>query len=222
MSEITAAKEYDQWFQDNEPLFESEARAIEAQLPDNWAHAVEIGCGTGLFSDRLGIEHGVEPSEPMATRARDRGLSVEAGTAEDIPLADDAADLALLLGVIGYVDDPATVFRELARIVSPGGTVVVAFLHADRGFAQLYDKAIARGHYPADLSWERPYPLAMASQATWRTTEMVTEHLESAGFAGITSVQTLTQPVEEAVNTVESPSPGHDTGSWIVLRARRR
>lgn len=221
MAEITTADEYDAWFAANEPLFESEVRAIERQLPASWDRAVEIGCGTGAFADRLGIEYGVEPSTPMAERARERGLSVESGSAEDLPLEDDAVDLALLLGVISYVDDFAATLAELARVVEPGGTALVAFLQADQGFAALYDRAVERGGYPSDLDWAEPYPLAMATQATWRTPAEVREGLAAVGFEAFDAVQTLTTPIETAVETVEDPTRGHDEGSWVVLRARR-
>lgn len=221
MGEIEAAERYDSWFESNETLFESEARAIEAVLPEGWDRAVEIGCGTGLFADRLGVESGIEPSEPMADRARGRGIDVTPGTAEDVPLEDETVDLGLMLGVLGYVDDVDTALSELSRVVEPGGWAVVAFLQADVGFATLYDRAVERGSYPDDLDWEDPYPLAMAEQANWRTAGDVLDRLRTVGFTDLEAVQTLTRPPEEAISNVESPSDGHDSGSWVVVRARR-
>ncbi|ERH07207.1 MAG: methylase involved in ubiquinone/menaquinone biosynthesis [Halonotius sp. J07HN4] len=221
MAEITAAEAYDRWFDNNKPLFDSEAQAIEAQLPETWTEGVEIGCGTGKFSERLGISRGVEPSEPMAQLAEDRGISVEQGTAEDLPLPADAVDLAALLGVVGYVADLADVFSELARVVSPGGHAVVAFLQADGAFADLYDTAANNGGYPDTLEWGDPYPLEMAKKATWRDVETVLSGLRAVGFTDMTTTQTLTQPIAEAIHTTEAPSTGHDEGSWIVVRAVR-
>jgi SAM-dependent methyltransferase len=221
MTEITAAEQYDAWFEANEPLFESEVRAIETVLPEEYEKAVEIGCGSGLFADRLGITRGVEPSTPMAERARERGLTVEPGTAEDLPLERDCVDLALALGVLGYVDDLDRAFAELGRVVEPGGRVVVAFLPAGRTFANLYDEAVARGEYPPDLDWETPYPIEMATAANWQSAEEVLDGLRSVGFIDPTTVQTLTATPETAVRSVESPTPGHDKGSWVVVRATR-
>ncbi len=221
MSEIIAAEAYDSWFETNEPLFDSEIRAIETQLPDAWTAGVDIGCGTGKFTQRLGITRGVEPSDPMAELARQRGIAVERGTAEDLPLASDAVDLATLLGVVAYVADTEAAFRELARVVSTGGHAVVAFLRADGAFAELYDTAAEQGAYPDTLGWDDPYPLAMASKATWRSVETVVDLLRSVGFTDVTTAQTLTQRVEKAVETTEAPTTGHDEGSWVVVRARR-
>jgi SAM-dependent methyltransferase len=221
MSEIEAASAYDEWFTHNRPLFESELEAIASIMPDEWTDAVEVGCGTGLFAEQLGVGRGVEPSASMADRARDRGLTVESGRAEALPLERDAVDLALALGVLGYVDEFDRALGELARVVEPGGQVVVAFLAAGRAFAELYDEAAAAGAYPSDLEWETPYPLEMVEAAEWRSVEEVLGGLRSVGFAEPQTAQTLTEPPETAVRTVESPTDGHDRGSWIVVRATR-
>lgn len=221
MSEIVAASAYDEWFERNRPLFESELRAIASAMPDEWAEAVEVGCGTGLFAEQLGVTRGVEPSAPMADRARNRGLTVESGRAEALPFERDSVDLALALGVLGYVEDVDRALAELGRVVNPGGQVVVAFLVAGRGFAALYDEAVANGEYPSELEWETPYPLAMAEAADWRSVDEVLDGLRSVGFVDSITVQTLTNPPETAVRTVESPTPGHDRGSWVVVRATR-
>lgn len=221
MSEITAAEEYDLWFEQNEELFESELRAIEAQMPETFDRAVEVGCGTGLFSERLGISWGVEPSEPMAARARERGLAVEQGTAENLPIERDAVDLALALGMLSYVQDLDRALAELGRVVEPGGDVVVAFLRGGSTFAELYEDAVSRGEYPADLQWETPYPIEMAQRADWLSAERVLSGLRTAGFEDLTTVQTLTRPPEEAVQSVEDPTTGHEQGSWVVVRGSR-
>lgn len=55
----------------------------------------------------------------------------------------------------------------------------------------------------------------------WRSVEEVLDGLRSVGFVDLTTVQTLTAQPESAVRTVESPVPGHDRGSWAVVRATR-
>lgn len=221
MSEITAAQQYDSWFEQNEALFESELQAIEAQMPETFEKAVDVGCGTGIFSERLGISRGVEPSQPMAARARERGLSVEQGTAEDLPVETDAVELALTLGVLSYAEDADWAIAELGRVVEPGGDVVVAFLRDGSGFAELYEEAVSRGKYPPDLDWESPYPLEMARQADWLAPEEVFSSLRAADFEDLRTVQTLTRPPKQAVQSVEDPTEGHAEGSWVVVRGSR-
>jgi Methyltransferase domain. len=157
----------------------------------------------------------------MSQLAQDRGISVDHGTAEDLPLTTNEIDLAALLGVIGYVNDLEMVFSELARVVSPDGHAIVPFCGQMVLFAELYDTAAGQEAYPDTLDWKETYPLEMAKKATWRDVETVVSELQSVGFTEITTVQTLTQPIETAIETVESPSKGHDDGSWIVVHARR-
>jgi ubiquinone/menaquinone biosynthesis C-methylase UbiE len=47
------------------------------------------------------------------------------GAAENIPLADASCDLAWLSSVIHHFDDLDAAARELRRVVSPGGTVLL-------------------------------------------------------------------------------------------------
>ena len=75
---------YDEWFIENDKLFEAEYRAVLSLL-DAGAEYKEIGVGTGIFAEKLGIREGVEPSEDMARFARKRGIRVIGGVAEKLP-----------------------------------------------------------------------------------------------------------------------------------------
>lgn len=54
------AAEYDLWFAENEAAYKSEILAMQDLIPANGI-GVEVGVGTGLFADLLGIRIGVEP-----------------------------------------------------------------------------------------------------------------------------------------------------------------
>ena len=56
----------------------------------------------------------------------DRDTCLIVGEAEALPFADATFDNAFSLGAFNHVNDPGKAFRELARVVKPGGTVVVA------------------------------------------------------------------------------------------------
>ena len=65
------------------------------------------------------------PSSLEVARARDVG-EVRAGSLEEpLPFADDAFDLAVALDVLERLRDDAPAWRELARVVAPGGRLVV-------------------------------------------------------------------------------------------------
>lgn len=77
---------------------------------------------------------GVEPSSSMRSAARSRvaaavqsGLSMElvAAMGDDLPLADDSIDSALLALVMCSVTSPAAVLAEVRRVLRPGAPVGV-------------------------------------------------------------------------------------------------
>ncbi|MBV1824051.1 class I SAM-dependent methyltransferase [Komagataeibacter oboediens] len=45
----------------------------------------------------------------------------------DIPLADESMDAALLCDVVPYLRQPVVIFREIARVLQPGGLIVITF-----------------------------------------------------------------------------------------------
>jgi len=56
----------------------------------------------------------------------DREPLLIVGEAETLPFADGLFDNVLSVGAINHVNDPSKALREMARVVKPGGLVVVA------------------------------------------------------------------------------------------------
>lgn len=56
--------EYDNWFVINRFAFLSEIDAVKKTLPQT-DEVIEIGIGSGIFAEPLGIKEGVDPSEAM-------------------------------------------------------------------------------------------------------------------------------------------------------------
>jgi len=105
-------------------------------LPAEWIVA-DLGCGTGQVTAALAPHVrrvvGVDQSAAMlkAARRRTAGLDnveLKQGSLEALPLDAGACDGALLLLALTYVEDPAAVLRETARVLRPGGRLVVADL----------------------------------------------------------------------------------------------
>src|SRR5512136_867133 len=120
------------------------AAAIVALLPPAWTVA-DLGCGTGSLAAALAPAVarvvGVDRSGDMlrAARRRTAGLDnveLRRGTLEELPLEDGSCDAALLVLSLGWVADPARALSEAARVVRPGGRVVLvdAVLHDDEDF----------------------------------------------------------------------------------------
>lgn len=101
----------------------------------------DVGSGTGRFTPGLadafgGPVFGVEPSAAMRSVAerifRHPRVRYLNGTAESIPLLDSGCDFALLYFVWHHVLDKPKAAAELARIVRPGGTLLVRTNFSDR------------------------------------------------------------------------------------------
>lgn len=63
------------------------------------------------------------------------------------------------------------------------------------------------------------YPLVFVMEANWRTTDEKLAVLESAGFRGVMTAQTLTRHPRYSDETVEEPAPGHDRGDYVGIVA---
>ena len=110
--------------------------SVFATLPAGGT-VVDLGCGSGLDSliaaQRVGAEGqvvGIDFSEVMLDRAnsslRELGLAnvmFLRSAAEHLPLADACVDHALVNGIFNLNPFRDEIFRELARIVKPGGSL---------------------------------------------------------------------------------------------------
>lgn len=95
---------------------------------------LDLGCGTGRFTAPLATTFrtttlGVEPSLRMLGQARqavddDRSVFI-GGRAEQLPLQDDAVVAAFALNVLHHVVDRRAAARELDRVVTATGPLVV-------------------------------------------------------------------------------------------------
>ena len=115
-------------------------RDPKAIRPFEGLRLLDIGCGGGLLCEpmgRLGFSvTGVDASErnigTASTHAAEQGLSIDyrASTAEDLLAAGEAPfDVVLNMEVIEHVADPGAYLRDCARLVAPGGLMIVATLN---------------------------------------------------------------------------------------------
>jgi ubiquinone/menaquinone biosynthesis C-methylase UbiE len=111
--------------------------AIRAALSDKpFRSLLDLGTGTGRMLEMFGPEIerglGLDLSLDMLLLARDRleraGLrncSVRQGDIYDLPLANDSFDVVILHQVLHFLDDGARAIREAARVLRPGGRLLV-------------------------------------------------------------------------------------------------
>ena len=96
-------------------------------------HALDAGCGSGRWSrylsKRVGFVESIDPSEAVLSAAelnRDReNVRVTRASIDGIPFADGSFDLAICLGVIHHLPDPALALGRVVLKVRAGGLVLV-------------------------------------------------------------------------------------------------
>jgi demethylmenaquinone methyltransferase/2-methoxy-6-polyprenyl-1,4-benzoquinol methylase len=58
-------------------------------------------------------------------RSKKARLSISRGDAENLPFVDDSFNAVISVGAIEYFPDPEKVLKELARVTSPSGDIIV-------------------------------------------------------------------------------------------------
>jgi 2-polyprenyl-6-hydroxyphenyl methylase/3-demethylubiquinone-9 3-methyltransferase len=90
---------------------------------------VDLACGGGLMAPhvaRLGYRHvGVDIGLAGLRIAGEHGVMPVQGSALAVPLADACADVVLAGEVLEHVDDAGQVLAEAARLLRPGGVLVL-------------------------------------------------------------------------------------------------
>jgi 2-polyprenyl-6-hydroxyphenyl methylase / 3-demethylubiquinone-9 3-methyltransferase len=95
---------------------------------------VDLACGGGLMGphvDRLGYRHvGVDIGLRGLELAREHGVVPVQGSVLAVPLSDGCADVVVAGEILEHVEDHAGVLAECARLLRPGGTLVIDALAA--------------------------------------------------------------------------------------------
>lgn len=120
------------------PLYPYYAGRILAKVGVSSGCCLDVGCGGGYLglavAEMSGLElYLLDQSEEMVAIARAnvcaRGLSsrvsVVQGMVQAIPLADESVDLVVSRGSIPFWDELPTAFREIFRVLRPGGHACV-------------------------------------------------------------------------------------------------
>ncbi|MEW6265545.1 MAG: DVU_1556 family methyltransferase [Thermodesulfobacteriota bacterium] len=101
------------------------------------AMVLDAGCGPGATLTLLDREYGLratglDPSPRLLDECRASGVEAAliSGRAEDLPLADETADGVFCECVLSLIVEPEAALREFARVLKPGGRLVISDLYA--------------------------------------------------------------------------------------------
>ena len=112
----------------DEGFYAKYADTLKPALPG--ARVLDIGCGVGQVVNRLtqaGYEsYGVDVSQPNLERARKISERCQLYDGKQLPFPDSHFTSAGALNVLEHVDEPEAFIRELARVVEPGGRVLLS------------------------------------------------------------------------------------------------
>jgi ubiquinone/menaquinone biosynthesis C-methylase UbiE len=160
------------------PVFLNGRRAAASAARAVGGRILEIGVGTGLsFDDYDNTTEiiGIDMSEPMIARARERAKTgrypfvkeLAVMDAHDLSYPDASFDCVVAQFVITLVEDPERVLSECARVLRPGGQIIlVNHLYSEHGFAAAVERLLAQKARKLGLRPEFPFQrLAAWAQA---------------------------------------------------------
>jgi ubiquinone/menaquinone biosynthesis C-methylase UbiE len=125
--------------------FITRGRLREILEPQPGERVLEVGPGTGYYTLELvewvgedGVVEIFDIQQEMLDHtmraAAERGATnvrATQGDARSLPYEDDTFDAAVLVTVLGEIPDQDAALRELARVLKPGGRLVVGELFGD-------------------------------------------------------------------------------------------
>ena len=167
------------------PVFLNGRRAAASAARAVGGRILEIGVGTGLsfddYDDTTEIT-GIDISEPMIARARERaksgrypfvkGLSVM--DAHSLAYPDASFDCVVAQFVITLVENPERVLSECARVLRPGGQIIlVNHLYSEHGLAAAVERLLAQNARKLGLRPEFPFQRLAAWAQAHGGTELV-------------------------------------------------
>jgi len=196
-----SAVEYDNWYEKNEIIYQSEIEALQKAIPHE-GKGIEIGAGTGRFTNSFKINIGVEPSKNMSSIAEQIGVTIINAVAENLPIQDQTFDFALMVTTVCFLNSISQAFSEVYRILKPHGKIILGIIDKNSALGKIYEKEKSENKF--------------FKNAHFYSTEEITKQLTKIGFIDFSYWQTLTKSEEDKI---EIPKQGFGDGGFVVIKA---
>ncbi len=199
------SQKYDEWFDKNRFIYESELQAVKDVLPKS-KNGIEVGVGSGRFAAPLGIKLGLDPSRSIGEIAQKRGIKIIEGVAESLPFEDSQFDFVLMVTTICFLDDVEKAFKEVYRVLKPMGCLIIGFIDVESSLGKLYETHKDESTFYKD--------------ATFYSVKEVVSYMKKAHFRDFTIRQTIFH-AGEGLKDIETVKKGYGEGSFIVVKANK-
>ncbi|HEY7455831.1 MAG TPA: class I SAM-dependent methyltransferase [Solirubrobacterales bacterium] len=153
------------WVEAPHPIISRERLRL-VLAPQEGERVLEIGPGTGYYT--LDLAEWIGPQGRMeifdlqqefldhvmrlAGKRGVENVTPTQGDATALPYGDDSIDAVVLTAVLGEIPEPLAALREIARVLKPGGRLIVGELFGDPHFTT--QAALRRQAKKAGLAWE--------------------------------------------------------------------
>lgn len=131
---------------EGDPAFKRRAAWIGGHLSARFGGGpftlTDIGCGRGFYfplyhalgAAIVGVERDAEPLQMAQARAHATGARLVSASAADLPFAEGSTDAVVMSEILEHLDAPVAALREAARILAPGGLLLVTVPNANYPF----------------------------------------------------------------------------------------
>jgi methionine biosynthesis protein MetW len=195
---------------DYPPTGPQEAHALLSNWIPEGASVLDVGAGTGIFSERLRKTKNanitcIEPDASRAALARERGLTVYTSTVEEFAAAStDHFDIAVLADVVEHLTYPASLLLTVRGLLGKSGRLLVSVPNVAHWTIR---EALLRGRFDYEVAG-----LMDATHLRWYTLDSMTRLLSACGYI-----------VEASAGTLGSQHPAYSSRlPWTAIPHRYR
>jgi SAM-dependent methyltransferase/DNA-directed RNA polymerase subunit RPC12/RpoP len=105
--------------------------SLRGRIPESGGRVLDIGTAGGAFLDaakRFGYEAwGLEPSQFLVNRGKERGLQIEQGTIDNHQFKPASFDMVCLWDVIEHLTHPRSSLEKLRKLLKPSGILLLNY-----------------------------------------------------------------------------------------------
>jgi SAM-dependent methyltransferase len=155
------------------------------KLANDFCPILDLGAGRGLLQHNSpGVVIGVDPNRAVAANRAVDAAACASGDA--LPFADNTFGLCIMRWVVEHLPHPVAVFAEVARVLRPGGHVLLMTSNL-RHYAYRIAALIPNRWHPLIMRWLYDQPESDTFPTLYRanTPRLLRRALEGVGLTAV-------------------------------------